>query len=434
MNLNQIDGHQKWDVTVLGGGIAGLTAAIYLAQAGKKVLLLDKAAKLGGRGSSNTIGDAHLNLGAHALYTNCIEILNEVGVIVSGKLPKLSGAFILGDQSNQMKIIEAFNLFLGNHLKWKEKMEFIRFYRHIRKMDLDEINHISLEEYLNRKITSSRVKNLILAFIRVSTFTSNSELISAGVAIGQLRSAKVLYINDGWQSIVNDLIKKANQLGVTIQNSTVVSKITGSYPNINLILKNDTRINTSCLLSTINPIDLVKLIEEPISDSFLQKCNQMIPVKAACLDLVMKGLPNPKLNFALGVDQPWYFSNHSSVAKLSNKEGEIVVHLMKYLNSVNETDSKKDEEELEGLLDVLQPGWRDYVISRRYLPKLIVSNDIKKPFQKLDNHLSNSDVGLEGIYIAGDWVGETELLLNASLTSVKNATKLINEKLELQLI
>ncbi|XRG78560.1 FAD-dependent oxidoreductase [Rossellomorea sp. GAMAL-10_SWC] len=434
MNLNQIDGHQKWDVTVLGGGIAGLTASIYLAQAGKKVLLLDKASKLGGRGISNTIGDAHLNLGAHALYTNCIEILNEVGVTVSGKLPKLSGAFILGNQSNQMKIIEAFNLFLGNHLKWKEKMEFIRFYRHIRKMDLDEINHISLEEYLNRKITSERVKNLILAFIRVSTFTSNSEIISAGVAIGQLRSAKVLYINEGWQSIVNDLIKKANQLGVTIQNSTVVSKITGSYPNINLILKNDTMINTSCLLSTINPIDLVKLIDEPISDSFLQKCNQMIPVKAACLDLVMKGLPNPKLNFALGVDQPWYFSNHSSVAKLSNKEGEIVVHLMKYLNSVNETDSAKDEEELEGLLDVLQPGWRDYVISRRYLPKLIVSNDIKKPFHKLDKHLSNSDIGLEGIYIAGDWVGETELLLNASLTSVKNATKLINEKLELQLI
>ncbi|PGL71560.1 NAD(P)/FAD-dependent oxidoreductase [Bacillus sp. AFS055030] len=434
MKFNQINGYQKWDVTVLGGGIAGLTASIYLAQAGKKVLLIDKASKLGGRGISNSIGDAHLNLGAHALYTNCIEILNEVGVTVSGSVPKLSGAFIFGNQSNQMKIIDAFNLFLGNHLKWKEKMEFIRFYRHIRKMDLEEINHISLEEYLNRKITSYRVKNLILTFIRVATFTSNSELISAGVAIGQLRSAKVIYINGGWQSIVNDLTKKASQLGVTIQNSTVVSKITGSFPNINLILKNDTTINTSCLLSTINPIDLVKLIDGPIADSFSQKCNQMIPVKAACLDLVMNGLPNPKLNFALGVDQPWYFSNHSSVAKLSNKEGEIVVHLMKYLNSVNETDSSKDEEELEGVLDLLQPGWRDYVISRRYLPKLIVSNDIKKPFHKLDNNVTNNEFGSEGIYVAGDWVGEKELLLNASLTSVKNATKLINEKLELQLI
>ncbi|MFF3022159.1 FAD-dependent oxidoreductase [Gottfriedia sp. NPDC057948] len=61
MNLNQIDGHQKWDVTVLGGGIAGLTASNYLAQAGKKVLLLDKASKLGGRGISNTIGDAQIS-------------------------------------------------------------------------------------------------------------------------------------------------------------------------------------------------------------------------------------------------------------------------------------------------------------------------------------------------------------------------------------
>lgn len=61
MNLNQIDGHQKWDVTVLGGGIAGLTASNYLAQAGKKVLLLDKASKLGGRGISNTIDDAQIS-------------------------------------------------------------------------------------------------------------------------------------------------------------------------------------------------------------------------------------------------------------------------------------------------------------------------------------------------------------------------------------
>ncbi|PGS52549.1 NAD(P)/FAD-dependent oxidoreductase [Bacillus sp. AFS041924] len=434
MNLDKIDTSQKWDVVVLGGGIAGLTASIYLGQTGKKVLLLEKGSKIGGRGSSNTIGDAKLNLGAHALYTNCIEILNEVGVNVSGNLPKLGGSFILGEHSNQMKVIDAFNLFLGNHLKWKEKMEFIRFYRHIRKMDVDEINSITLENYLYKKITSDRVKNLVLAFIRLATFTSNSEMISAGVAIGQLRNAKVMYINEGWQTIVNDLVKRAKQLGVMIQNSTVLSRITGSYPTINLDVKNGSRITTSCLLSTINPIDLIQLIDVPISDSFFKKCDQMIPVKAACLDLVMKGVPNPKLNFALGIQKPWYFSNHSAVAKLSNKEGENVVHLMKYLNSAEESDPSKDEEELESLLDLLQPGWRDYVISRRYLPKLVVSNDIKKPYKKVENNLTNNEIGVEGIYVAGDWVGEKELLLNASLTSAKIATKLINEKLTLQLI
>ncbi|MFB7138094.1 FAD-dependent oxidoreductase [Gottfriedia sp. NPDC056225] len=432
--LNQINNSQKWDVVILGGGIAGLTAAIYLAQTGKKVLILEKGSKVGGRGISNQVGNAQLNLGAHALYTNCIEILNEVGVKLSGKLPKLSGSFIFGDQYEQLKVIEAFNLFLGNHLKWKEKMEFIRFYRQIRKMDIDELNCISLEEYLNNNITSNRVKNLILAFIRLSTFTCNPELLSAGVAIGQLRSAKVMYINEGWQSIVNDLVKTADQHGVAIQKSSSVCKVSGSYPNINLELRNETSISTKCLLSTINPVDVVKLIDEPVSDSFLQKCSQIIPIKAACLDLVMRGLPNPKLNFALGIDQPWYFSNHSTVANLTTEQGEVVVHLMKYLNSVNETDPSKDEEELEGLLDLLQPGWRDYVISRRYLPKLIVSNDIKKPFESLNRSLSNSEVGVDGIFVAGDWVGQMELLLNASLTSAKNAANLINEKLAFQLI
>ncbi|WP_088069880.1 phytoene desaturase family protein [Gottfriedia luciferensis] len=435
MTSNRLNNKQKWDVVVFGGGIAGLTASIYLAQEGKKVLLLEKGSKLGGRGNSTAIGNAQLNLGAHALYINCIEILNEVGVTVAGNPPKLSTSFIFGEQPDQMKVIEAFNLFVGNHLKWKEKMEFIHFYRQMKRLDLNELNHISLEEYLNKTVTSRHVKNMILAFTRVTTYTNNPSIMSAGVAIGQLRSAKVMYLNDGWQSIVNDLAKKAEQLGVDIKKRVVVSKVLGSYPTIQIILKDEQLIEANCLLSTINPHDFAKLMNEQIPQSFLNICNQMIPVKAACLDLVMTALPNPKINFAVGVEKPWYFSNHSTVAKLSTNPGEIVVHVMKYLNSAIESVPSDDERELECLLDFIQPGWRDYVISRRFLPKLIVSNDIKKPFNHLDYHLSNhQEVGIEGIYVAGDWLGEREVLLKASLTSAKNASKLINEKLAVQLI
>lgn len=421
----------KWDVVILGGGIAGLTASIYLAQDGKKVLLLEKGANLGGRGVTSKLGKAHVNLGPHALYTDTLEVFNEVGINITGKSPKLSGAFVFGKDNEQMNVVDIVNLFLGSNLKWREKMEFIRFYRHIRRMELDSLNTLSLEQYLSETISSNKVKNLIYAFVRLSTYANNPELISARVAIGQLRGASVLYLNDGWQTIVNKLVSRAKEVGVTIQKNAVVSKISGEYPEFTVSLKDDQMIKTLSVVSTINPHELIKLVGEKASESFQKKVDQIIPVRAACLDLVMSGLPNPKTNFALGVDKPWYFSNHSTVAKLSDEPGQIVVHVMKYLDSLIENDAQNDEYELEGFLDLIQPGWRDFVVTRRFLPKMVVSNAIKKPIES-GNIIKSDEIGIEGMYIAGDWVGEKEILLSASLISAKNATKLLDKKLAFQ--
>lgn len=52
-----------FDVIVVGGGISGLSAAGRLRQEGKRVLLLDKAKRLGGRVASGKIGDQLLEVG-----------------------------------------------------------------------------------------------------------------------------------------------------------------------------------------------------------------------------------------------------------------------------------------------------------------------------------------------------------------------------------
>ena len=41
---------KKFDVAIVGGGLAGLTASIYLAKAGRKVIVLEKSSRFGGRG------------------------------------------------------------------------------------------------------------------------------------------------------------------------------------------------------------------------------------------------------------------------------------------------------------------------------------------------------------------------------------------------
>ncbi len=47
----------KWDVIIVGGGLAGLSAAFYLTKQGQKVLLLEKEKHLGGLASSGSTSD-----------------------------------------------------------------------------------------------------------------------------------------------------------------------------------------------------------------------------------------------------------------------------------------------------------------------------------------------------------------------------------------
>ena len=55
------------EVTVVGGGLAGLIAATECAEAGVPVKLLEARSRLGGRATTNP-GEWHTNLGPHAFY------------------------------------------------------------------------------------------------------------------------------------------------------------------------------------------------------------------------------------------------------------------------------------------------------------------------------------------------------------------------------
>src|SRR5947207_12024736 len=58
------------DVAVIGGGFAGLSAAVRLADAGVKVVVIESAPRLGGRASTFTDPETHdrVDNGQHVLF------------------------------------------------------------------------------------------------------------------------------------------------------------------------------------------------------------------------------------------------------------------------------------------------------------------------------------------------------------------------------
>lgn len=411
-----------WDVTIVGAGIAGLTAAVYLAKAGCRVLLLDKGAHAGGRALSAGIASASVNLGAHALFKSGLPILQEVGVIPQGAAPKPPDTFVFEGENGEHTVLPLTRLLLGSFLKWHEKIQLLHFYSRLLRTNPSCLYNISLQAYLESQLPSKRVRSMVLALVRVSTYCDAPGLISAGAVIEQLKHGQVLYVDGGWQTLVNQLTENARQAGVTIRTRSSVREITGACPRMMLTLKDNTQVFSRFVISTAAPKETLAMLNPALTAGETAIYEQLIPVHAACLDLVMEGVPLTKRNFVLGADYPWYYSNHSSAAAFSDQQSHAVIHVMKYLPLSEASESLRDKLELEGFLDLVQPGWRNHVIKQRYLPRMLVSHAAVTAAQ--GGPAGRPGVAVEGrpgLYVAGDWVGPSGMLLNASLTSAKEA-------------
>jgi phytoene dehydrogenase-like protein len=254
--------------------------------------------------------------------------------------------------------------------------------------------------------------------------------MSAGAALEQLQKAfakSVLYLDGGWQTIVDGLERAARQANVTVETGvkveTVERDLTGAVRGVRL---GDGRtLNAPTVVIAASPGVAVQLIERGRELSLARWADEAIAVKAACLDVALNRLPNPKATFALGMDRPLYLSVHSATARLA-PEGGALIQVAKYLPSDHRDSSEATERELEGLLDLMQPGWREALAYRRFLPDMIVINAL--PLAGRDGtrgRPSPQVADAPGLFIVGDWVGPEGMLVDASLASARQAAELI---------
>jgi phytoene dehydrogenase-like protein len=166
----------------------------------------------------------------------------------------------------------------------------------------------------------------------------------------------------------------------------------------------------------------------PDNAALASHAKELVPVRTACLDVALASLPDRRSLFALGVDRPLYASVHTATARLA-PEGGAVVHLLHYAPS---GDARADEAELTALLDRLQPGWREVLVEKRFLPSMIASNALLTASRGgLAGRPGPEVPDAAGLYLAGDWVGPTGMLADAVFASARAAAELAVQRLQI---
>lgn len=439
-------------IAVIGGGLAGLTAAVFLARDGRNVTIIEKASEFGGRARSILQDGFYFNQGAHALYMDGFgsKILEELNIKYSGRKVDYTKYFITNKgkkYQSPVKITQLLTTQLLNGLS--SKIETTKFFIKLNKMNFEGLERISFQDWLDKTFKNPDSKSFVKMLGRIATYTFNAENLSAKLALDQIKKAVaggVIYIDEGWQTLVNQLVDIAKRNGVKFVNGKNVLSVEQN-PEINrqnnpplwkLRLNDNTSFSFQGVIIATNPYNVYSLLNKNtmVSPEFLKQLEFMNrPAKVATLDVALNSLPNPDVDGAYGMDTPLYLSLHSAFAKLSTDGNGILFHAMKYLDSSVEPDAVRDKLELEELLDTVQSGWRKKVVRQRFLPNMIASNTVLNSSNKgiMEKRPDIKVPGVNNLYIIGDWVGPEGLLADASFASAKAvALRILNEKEEIK--
>jgi phytoene dehydrogenase-like protein len=121
------------------------------------------------------------------------------------------------------------------------------------------------------------------------------------------------------------------------------------------------------------------------------------------------------------LDEPRFMSAQSVYSRIA-PDGAALIVSFKQLDPRTASSARKDEVDLEQLLDAAQPGWRDHLVRRRFLPAIEAVGALPTAGGGGFAGRPSIDVpGLANLYIAGDWVGPEGFLVDASAASAAAA-------------
>ncbi len=382
------------DVVIVGGGLAGLTAAATVALAGRSVVVHEKLGVPGGDARSTEKDGFTLNQGPHALYRGgpADNILRELGVKIDGGRPPIKGRIVFDGQTHVAPAGPS-SLLQTRALGGRAKIEIARNLARLPKLKAWEYADLTVSDWVADSVTDERAATMIMALVRLTTYSSHPDQMSADVAVSQMQRALgqgVIYLHRGWQTLIDQLAAMA---GVQVRAGTPVAAL----PDARAVV-----------IAAGGPRTAEALLG--------RRFDVGPPAQASCLDLGLRRRPGH--DFVLGGDVPFYFSNHSAAAELAPPDRHHGA-VLQYLGEGDEPDTGA----LAAFARHAGVGDDDVIMSRSLHRMTPVSAQPTAAGGGMAGRPLVTDSGHDNVFLAGDWVGPIGHLADAAVASASMAAQ-----------
>mgnify|MGYP000002081594 CR=1 FL=1 len=344
-------------VTVVGAGIAGLTAALYATTAGHHVVVLDRTDRLGGRGTSQSIDGIPFGYGPHLLnrkgpLAHVVKKVSRLKMILAA--PRLDRLFVSG---------------VG---------------------PLRPRNNVKQAAQLRRELKHNHPQSEAAKGANLLASMGHSEPSSS--RLKGLTSSKLSVLGEGWAGIVGRMAAALDEVGVLIEpNCTVTAVHEGEVR-----LEDGRSFQSDVVVLACGANMARKLLNEVNSGLF----DSVNPLKASTLDLLLDSKPLGNKHGVVDASEGGILLELSNIQSRLNLQGSLLSAAL----FAREGEGHEDREaRLLAFVEQHATGWQRHVIQERRQRNITVQTTGEKPrFDALK---------ADGILLAGEWV-ESEFMLS----------------------
>ncbi|HLM62975.1 MAG TPA: FAD-dependent oxidoreductase [Acidimicrobiales bacterium] len=386
------------EITVVGGGLAGLIAALEAAEAGVPVRVLEARRHLGGRAVSSPPPFV-ANLGPHALYTGTAlwDWLVARGLDRGCRTPS--------PVSSRVRI--------GGRIRRVPPPGLLGAM--VRLRGADAPGELDLRTWLTScwgtgERASARIE-AVASMAGVLTFDHDPGRLSAAFVWERVRrillSPKPVarYVDGGWSALVDRLAAAARERGVRIETGAKLDSLADLQGPGG---SSDGSAGTGPVIVAVSPGAARRLLD----DDGLRATSPRVGL----LDVGVRSRRGDP-NAVLDADEASFLTRPSATLPGLAPDGHDVVQVSAPLRPDEELDD--GVRRAERLLDDTLPGWRDREVWRRRSVVTESTGAIDLPGTTWRDRPRVTHA--PGVWLAGDWVASPGHLSETSCTSAVTA-------------